>query len=146
MNWSRGLFRLWLVASIIWIAAVLLVRGTFGEIEIYLIGQYRRTDVAADELSVSPVKEGIFTVAFEGLAFEIDTGGVQPSDTDKWSQLLMAAALEMNKSSATYNARLRKSKAAALAGIAFAALPPLFVLALGTSLLWAVRGFSSGRK
>lgn len=146
MNWTRGLLRLWLVASVLWMAAALLVLDTFGTAGAYLGGRFLRTEIVASELSVSPVKDGVVTVAFEGRVYEIETGGVQPSDRDAWTRLLDAATLMMNQDAAINNARLRRARADALAGTGLAMLPPLFVLALGASLLWAVRGFVQGRK
>lgn len=146
MNWSRGLFRLWLVISAIWIIAALLVTQTFEAVGDYLNGQSLRTNVISSELSVSPVENDVVTVTFEGRAFVIETAGVQPSQGDEWSEFLRAAALLVNQDAAINNAQRRRTKADILNGMWIATLPPLAMLLLGTSLLWAMRGFSGGRE
>jgi len=126
--------------------SALLVMDTFTAAQTYLGGQLLRTDVVASELSVSPIAEGVVTVAFEGRAYEIETSGTSPDDTADWTNLLRAAALVVNQDAALDNAHLRRNKADALSGIALATWPPLFVLVLGASLLWAVRGFAGGER
>lgn len=146
MNWSRGLFRLWLVMSVVWIGAVLLVTNPFRTAADYLGGEFLRADVAASELSVSPPKEGIILVRFKDRAYEVDPSGVQPSDDNWMDDVLAEIALEINKDAAQVNARLRKDKADTIAKIGLAALPPLSMLALGASMVWAIYGFAGRRR
>lgn len=145
MNWSQGLFRLWIVFSVLWMAFAFLAMETFETLGDYLDGQLLRTDIAADELSISPVDGGIATVTIDGRSLEVDPGGVRFGD-EEWAPMLDALAKKMNQDAAQNNARIRRARADVLAGIGLATLPPLAVLVFGASLLWAVRGFAGEHK
>lgn len=143
MNWTRGLFRLWLVVATIWILVVMLVTNAFGEAGVYLTGEYKRTDIGAGDLEVIPISDGLLEVRFEDFAYEAELTGSQV-DGDERQNLLTELAIEMNKRAAAHNGDVRRSGSAALSGFGHALLPPLLLLALGASLLWALRGFAGG--
>lgn len=148
VNWRRGLFRLWLVAAVLWIAFVLSISDTVEAAGSYLSGESMRFGfgVSASELSISTMNDGRVTVTVDGRIYEIDPSGVSPTDSDEWARILDAAALKMNQDAAINNADRTLARAATLNGIKLATLPPFFVLVLGASLLWALYGFGGGSR
>jgi hypothetical protein len=96
----RGLFRLWLVLSVLWIGGVGVVTWrTLPENELPSM-----CDLPANE---------------------------RPEDFDCWLQRVKDEVVFMDK----------KQRAAIQNGILLAFLPLAFVLALGSALAWAFRGF-----
>lgn len=134
---------MWLVAATIWLIVVILVTDAFGEAKVYLTGEYKRTDIGASDLEVTPMSDGLLEVRFEGYAYEAELTGGQ-LDVERRQNLLNELAGDMNKRAATHNGDLRRAGSAALSGFGHALLPPLLLLALGASLLWALRGFAGG--
>jgi hypothetical protein len=98
---ARGLFRLWLVLSVLWIGGVgVVIWRTFPEEELPSI-----CDLPANERS---------------------------EDWDcSWLAWVKEHTVYMEK----------KQRAAAESGMLLALIPPAFLLALGSALVWAVRGF-----
>jgi hypothetical protein len=98
---ARGLFRLWLVVSVLWIGGVGFVTWrTFPENELPSM-----CDLPANE---------------------------RPKEFDcSWLQRVKDELVYMDK----------KQRAAIQSGILLALVPPAFVLALGSALVWAFRGF-----
>jgi hypothetical protein len=142
MNWARGLFRLWLVVSMLWVVLASLAMDTPKAIKDYLGSGFIRTDVAASDVSLLPISENVFEAVVDGRSFEIETPVTQ-RDSAAWTRMLDSIAEEFNRTATLENARVRSE---AIGIILTTILPPLLVFTLGISLLWALRGFSQGRK
>lgn len=145
MNWARGLFRLWLVVSILWVIFVSLAMDTPEAISDYLGNGFIRTDITSSEVSLSPIGEDAFEAVVDGRSFEFETPVTQ-QDSAAWARMLDSIAEEFNRTATLENARARREAGASiLASILTAVLPPLLVFALGISLFWALSGFSGSR-
>ena len=142
MNFSRGLFRLWLVASLLWLGYVVYASPLVEKTREYTHASYLRTDVKADELTVSPVIGGVAKIEFQGRSFEVETGGVTSADEEAWLGFLDASARRLNQNAAVSNSRIRYTLSEIQYIVALSFGAPLAALLLGFSLRWVVRGFS----
>ena len=105
---ARGLFRLWLVLSLLWIVGVGVVTwGTFPWIPEWAIECERPFDPDT-YLPGKPQKEGC-----------------------SWLEWVKAQPVMED----------RDQRAALQSAILLALVPPAFILALGSALVWALRGF-----
>jgi hypothetical protein len=129
---ARGLFRLWLVLSVLWIGGVggvtwwtwslPAVPYVNGQIKISpRDGKQYRYDARANKWSPVPEPSADREVA----PWDTPPPSAGEFDPDKYWALKLAEA----RRSAIWHANL----------LAF--LPPAFVLALGSALVWAFRGF-----
>lgn len=116
MNWSRGLLRLWVVGSVIWVV----VFGTLGRID-KTIHSYWRV-----ERGVSVVQNLLSSTSSETV--QIKSGAFKPRS-------VVEADLSKLRSA---RAQRRQDL---LAKLGWTALPPLGFLVLGYLLYWAISGF-----
>lgn len=143
MNWTRGLFRSWLVIATIWMLVLLTMTGVYHEAVVYLNGNYKRTDITVSDLTVSPMVDEIIEVSSPDATYELNMSNGQPS-SDEWPRLLNALANKFNADALDANERRDRARSAITAGLGLALIPPLLVLIIGASLLWALRGFAGG--
>lgn len=144
MNWSRGLFRLWLVASVVWIGGVAAVTwlalpaGTF---------------IAVATVDPNPPPPGFvppFDPSKPYLVVPDGSTDLSKLSDDELVKLYNKALAAKGKPVtdpdilAQLNGTPRpRDQIRAAAFLAF--MPPLFVLALGAASLWATRGFRAHR-
>ena len=131
MRWGRGLFRIWLVLSVIWV-------GGFFALE--------RPDRAI--LSFLDANEALNEALerIESRSAEINSDGdslnseVFVIDDEAMKGLIMEKAVA-KASAALFRARTEQSKLEVRNYLFIAFVPVLILLALGWAILWAVRGF-----
>lgn len=140
MNWARGFFRLWVVLSILWVVAIALLEG-LPDLQSYA-RQMQRTDVTAFEVSASPNPDGSYTMEADGRSFVIEIAGTVPPASDAWQRMLEDVAQQFNRDAEEANTAVRVARQSSVLGLLLlAAIPPVLLLMLGSSLLWAFRGF-----
>jgi hypothetical protein len=111
---ARGLFRLWLVLSVLWIGGVGIVTWwTF----------------PVDELVTPAPSSGVTTAPAPAF------------DPDKWLREHGEAKPAFDPSKPYTVLRAKERWEAVRFASVVALLPPIFLLALGTALVWAFRGF-----
>lgn len=105
------------------------------------LGGHRKTDVTAEELWVSSQVGDSHRIVYDELDFVADASGVTPND-ERWEAFLNAAARQINEMAAAENAKNQvRAPDRLLNDVVGMFVPPLAVLVLGWSLLWALRGF-----
>lgn len=132
MNWRRGLFRLWLVLSVLWIGVVGVITWWKFPVDDWV--------VVSEEPDRNPPPPG-FTVdkpPFDpSKPFTIVKPRPHEFDPDEYLASKRAEdmrALTKERHSAIWFASI------------LALLPPALVLALGSALVWAFRGFTPASK
>ena len=143
MTWGRGLFRIWIVFSALWLTVVLLMGLDQTNVSALLGGSKLRTNISVEDLDVTKPRDGTLIVSAEnGSSFEFETGGVVEDMADDWQRMLEAAVERLNAQNEVLNMALHRIARAKLSSaLQFGLLPPLCLLALGWSVLWALRGF-----
>lgn len=140
MNWARGLFRLWIVLSALWIAAAILLEW-LPDAEWYA-DQVQRVDLTASDVTATENADGSYTVEADGRSYIIEITGGTLADTAARHRMLESVAQEFNEDAKQANADLQERRRRAQWSAArLALLPPLFIFILGGSLVWALRGF-----
>ncbi len=150
MNWSRGFFRLWLVAAVLWTAFVLTVSWLDTPEPVSRLTSYCRYNaIVALDLDDDKVVQALLETAKQEQSGPACQYHVSPHATTNaaGSPLLtddeVAAALAtFRKDQAEHPARVRMIWQGA---IGFAAIPIAIVFAIGWLVLWALSGFRSHR-
>jgi hypothetical protein len=146
MNWTRGLLRVWLLLSVLWVLGVAFTTDVPKAIPIILSTQPQRSDLTAADIDVIIPEPGLLEARYGGQTMQVRTGGVTPDMTEQWGAMLSVVAKEMNKKAALLSAKERVQENR-LGWAAFLAISvPLGGLLLGLAFVWAARGFrkSSG--
>jgi hypothetical protein len=151
LNWRKGFFRLWLMASLIWIVV-------YAALEVYPATMHFIESVKAEGQLVI-IKKEIDTLP--------DTSGATPETAPKGEPHILSSPEEMEAFLSTpemaakvsqlralmqYNdtmdiAALKKSRGEHLIFCsAMTFLPPLIVLAIGKSLMWVFLGFFQNQR
>lgn len=141
MNWSRGLLRVWLVASLAWVAILVFALGTPERITQVLTTKPFPTDITPAEVVVFDDQPGIVVARYGDLRFEAQTGGVTRDMTVQWERMVNAIAGEMNKDAALRNATRRAQIVRVRSDLLLAVSVPLAFLLGGAAIFWALRGF-----
>lgn len=119
MNWSRGLFRLWLVLSTIWLVIAVIVLRPDEEITLYIDSHRKASELAEDLRGYSD----------------------QSMTTEQQAALLQAK--EARFMAAHAKTLRHRGNIISISVTAFS--PPILALAVGGGLLWAMRGFREPR-
>jgi hypothetical protein len=144
MTWGRGLFRLWVIVSVLWVAAVLLMEEMGQKnVSALLGGSELRTNISVADLVVTKPQDGVIVVSAEnGRSLKFRTGGVVESMTEDWQLMLGAAVERLNDQNAALNgARHRRARTELNNALLVGLLPPFCLLVLGWGVLWTLRGF-----
>ena len=143
MNWTRGLLRLWLVLSLLWLVAVSAVLDIPQNTVSAFTSEFQPTDLSASDLEVIEEGSERLVIQHGTTKFEVTKDGVDltaQSEEDRRA-MLEELVVEFNKRAAIENAHIRRAVHEARTGVAIAALPPVILLVLGGAFLWAIRGF-----
>lgn len=124
MNWNRGLFRFWIVLSVIWLLGVAVVGDVGDAFNTYWTFWSVRAE--SREAQADQAREETSATHHPG-EYSLDEAA-PPADTHQATLLQIAHRL----GSADENLRF-----VLIVGL----LPPFALLGLGASLLWALRGF-----
>jgi hypothetical protein len=144
MDWQRGLLRLWMVFSALWIIVIVSIDHE-NLSNLFDISKLR-ADITADEVFISKPKDGVLSISVEnGRSFEFDTGGVNETMVAVWPVMIQAAVDRLNAQNAIVNnarQRLRdRAQKSLRVTLQMGLVPPLFILVIGWGLFWALRGF-----
>lgn len=135
MNWRRGLFRLWVIGTVLFVMAVAMV--AYDDVKAVIAYGDIKAKFDTAEAKFDAAKAG-------NDATNKPLGGEWATPSPVTDPNLIA---RLNTRNAADEARFDADRAWAnteyLAGIAFGV--PLAVLALGASLVWAFSGFSAKR-
>jgi hypothetical protein len=146
---GRGLFRLWLVLSVLWIGGVGAVTWWTFPMD-YWVGANGEELPSIAELNAALPKSDPKTkiVEFEGQRHEFPADATDAeiaAALEGTSRLVTDPALlaQLNKPdpSQSYQVARDKERRAAVQLAAILTLVPAFLLALGSALVWAFRGF-----
>lgn len=118
VNWSRGMFRLWLVLSVMWVVLVFVLARPDQNLSLY-----QRLGEGLE------VASGILERSGDELV--MPDGAVRPRLNIEAERMRLMASQEIERR------RL-------IASVSLAFVPPLVILTIGLLLAWAIRGFSRG--
>jgi len=120
MNWARGLFRLWLVLSMLWISAMgITLRPD------QALSDYREHVAKAQE--VAPKVADLMDLE-------------SPTLEQEQNRTVLLAVLR------AHDDKAERSKRNLLTFITFSLIPSIAILVTGGGLYWAVRGFRQDRE
>jgi hypothetical protein len=138
MNWRRGLFRLWVIGTVLFVMAVAMV--AYDDIKtVIAYGDIKaKFDAAKAEFNAAKAEND---AANKPLGGEWAIGATPGPVTDP--NLIARLNTRNAADEAMFDADRAWASTEYLAGIAFGV--PLAVLALGASLVWAFSGFSAKR-
>lgn len=155
MNWSRGFFRLWLVAAVLWTAFVLTISWlntpelVEGKSRLSLYCRYEAVvDVDLDDDSVvkwllETARQEQTRAACRGHA------GTPQNNTDAAASPLLTDD-EIASALLSFHADQARRPSLVfehwLSAIALAVIPAAVIFAVGWAVLWALSGFRVGRK
>ena len=133
MNWRRGLFRLWVIGTVLFVMAVAMV--AYDDIKtVIAYGDIKaKLDAAKNEFAAAASKREA-EQPIDG-----DWATPDPRNDPKLRALARLNVME----EVMFDATRAWARTEYLASIAFGV--PLVVLALGASLVWAFSGFSAKR-
>jgi len=152
MTWSRGLFRVWVVLTILWIIVVTLFMwqsvanpyiswGSFkmGQGEPEYLDPYGEKISAARELKSRKLLVE-YEIAYDKTALR-ETAFFFPA-ASLHEDNLKAIEAHIPKATALQDAKIRKARLETLQGALWGAvLPPVILLMLGLAIRWALLGF-----
>jgi hypothetical protein len=145
MNWTRGFFRLWLVASLLWVVAVgwltwpgaapeQYVRYWYYRVAHSEVVEWQRNAAAADyKARVDAVDNA--------LRGKVQVPTPPPDHTTDFAQLGSPQLQELQEFT-SLEALLDEYEIETERWLAYTFGPPVILLIVGASLLWAVRGFA----
>ena len=141
MAWGRGLLRIWIVFSALWIVAHALLN--YENLSSLVGTSGLRTDISIDELEITKLQHGMYSFAAQNSGpLELETGGIDESMVEAWQLMLGAIVENLNAQNAAVNrAAQRRARNELKDTLQIGLLSPLSVLAIGWSFLWALRGF-----
>jgi hypothetical protein len=135
---ARGLFRLWLVLSVLWIGGVGTV--TWSNLP---SDEWWRNDPIVQRAGPTPNPETIRVQSPDGQVHEFPAGTasdvIERVMKDYWQSQTNKAATAGTFDPAEFAAF--KQRAAIQTGVKLALIPPVLMLALGSALGWAFTGF-----
>ena len=134
MNWRRGLFRVWLVVSALWVLGCSLIMFMWSdniarEVNLALTSNSNKELLSlwcTSELGIPPLPEGF--VLEEGVFLE-KCAKKDPKLREAWA------------AGDSFSKQLFRVAEVLLPPLALVLVPPLFVLVLGASIGWALLGF-----
>lgn len=141
MAWGRGLFRIWVVASVLWAIGALIATDAPSNARKYFFEKVLPIDVSGGDIELSNPIDGIVTATYGGKSYTVDTNGVTPEMADDWLRVKKAVAKLVNQNAAVNNADIRIALRDLMTAVSLAVAVPLAVLAIGASFIWAGRGF-----
>ena len=134
-NWRRGLFRLWMVGTLIWLVGAVIALRPDQQVGRYL--DFQHAEIGKTDTRTRQLVTLIRVHRVNGLApDEIKTKLLEGSDLSGDSADRMIE-LEMLLSAKGH------AKRQVILFLAIALLPPLILLALGGALSWATRGLQT---
>ncbi len=158
INWRRGLFRLWIAASIVWLvgAGAILQEGVRRNVSA-LLSDVPQPGSEREELTLSEREELTLSEREElTLRRKLKQGGLSPKQESDIRRRLdpgwIDFAAELRKSPAELaeekrqEDRARQVRAAPgqlMISASLLLLPPILLFALGWAGLWIMRGFRS---
>ena len=145
MNLRRGLFRLWLVASVCWMIAIALLTDPFEQIQALRVGSPIVTDEETGERLVYDSQTGYWlptTAMASGsermLQFRKEYPEYNDLNDEELASRIMAKALKIRVTAARDNLRASQR----LEGFfLYSIVPPATAFLLGLALLWIISGF-----
>lgn len=137
MNWKRGLFRLWLIFSVVW----------FGSIAYLHLPNGLVTPVAVSTSFTETDAEFRFEgeqnlACYQANCITFNAPLVIPGKEGEWQNTTQATN-ELKFSIAKSNATARRLHHESRQWLYAAVIVPLLLLAAGATLGWALRGFKS---
>jgi hypothetical protein len=142
MNWTRGLFRLWVVASILWAIGIALT--AIGGWPAYSEHKYYAWNSATSEFKAVDWRDDYETEK------SIAAGEVSAVDNPEGFTIVIAKDLQTNQAMKDAVLKVRASVASEyplrigsylFAGAGFAIVPPILLLLIGMAIIWVARGF-----
>ena len=145
IRWARGLFRLWLVLSMMWLGGVIFVERPDTVLGALLADQERARAIAvtieARGVGLSPnlASEGAAAARAAVAAFE--SRGQEPPDSlvQELEAFRRAIVMHVQIRLLGQEAALKRERLRATAWLVV--LPPAVLFFIGATLLWALRGF-----
>jgi hypothetical protein len=125
ISWSRGLWRLWLVGSILWVGFVAVILRPDQAISTYW--DFRNVNFLLSVREVVALSDNPFDQAF-------GTAGHSPLSPEERRNLDLR--MEAKR-------RFTDAKAKLQGFGLFGFIPPILIFSIGISLIWAARGFNS---
>lgn len=146
MNIWRGLFRLWVLATVLWLGLVVAVSynpivNPWLPIENYLVPDTTRGLFKLDSYSVSQeIRNSHREIKFPNNVYVYATLQIPDSYLNQLAPEFMRGYVEPRN-----QLRQEMRKEAVLWALAFAVLVPLVVLLLGCAFRWVAAGFGAPR-
>lgn len=141
MNWKRGLFRMWLLFSALWLVFGLSVTDVAG-----LRGAATKSlDVPLEAISLINQGDGLWRASFETFSYDIEVSGNLIEGSPDWNEIRAGIADKIAKDIALENAATRLRSAENRRIFVNFALVPLALLLLGVALGWVAQGFRKPR-
>lgn len=145
LNWRRGLFRIWLIVSVVWIGVVVAFAwqavvepyvGTYAFIEGRGETAWEYTSGEASAARRAKGDGSLTEIAVDGAPnityFTSESGEVLIERMEKLAPLMLGF----------YEAQQTRNRPDTIVGAVLAALvPPIGALILGAALIWALSGF-----
>lgn len=166
MNWSRGLFRLWLLIAIPWMVGSIFVglnnyRSPYLDEKVYFVRSqdinldtdkpWKSARVLDSKNLASPDYKGVYSITDYSVQYDVEKFAQKIKFPERVILMLQLPVGEKlsdafaAKFASTYGDRSADVSNARQGMIAdsasFAILPPLIAFILGYALLWALRGF-----